>query len=165
MDETWKEINGFNGYYVSTTGKVRGKSGKVLRPFLDTKGYQIVKIKGNKVASTKKVHRLVAEAFIENAQGKPQINHKDGDKTNNNVENLEWCTGSENQWHRVHVLGKYPKENKNVNPPLAVRCVETGIVYASCKKASKAASVSDTSILKCCRGKWKKCKNLHWEFA
>lgn len=101
MTETWKPIDGTDGLYeVSNTGKVRslnyGNSGITQELRLTTErvtGYVKVRIKyiGN-VQRMCLVHRLVANAFIPNPDGLPCINHKDEDKTNNNVSNLEWCT-------------------------------------------------------------------------
>jgi len=113
-NEEWKTVDGVNGYYkVSNTGHVRGiyrvvphgKSGhkaipcKTMTPFVDHYGYEIVSLSlGNKFKKLR-VHRLVALAFLPNTENKPQVNHKDGDKLNNNVGNLEWSTASENQLH------------------------------------------------------------------
>ena len=92
MIEEWKDIPGYEGLYeVSNTGFVRNKKrNKLLKGFIDRNGYKIVLLsyKGQKHFS---VHRLVAEVFIPNINNSYQVNHKDEDKTNNNVDNLEWC--------------------------------------------------------------------------
>ena len=104
--EIWKYINGYFGRYeVSSFGRVKSHIyrghplTRILKLSIDTGGYPIVKLYFNKKSRTTKVHRLVAEAFILNPNRLPQVNHKDGNKQNNNVDNLEWCTCLENQKH------------------------------------------------------------------
>lgn len=106
MEEIWKDIKGFEGEYeVSNTGKIKSKKRKnerILIPDVDRYGYLRVCLfysKGGYIR--KKVHRLVAEAFLPNVNELPQVNHKDGDKKNNNVDNLEWCTAKENLRHAL----------------------------------------------------------------
>jgi len=88
--EIWKDIEEFNGNYeISSCGRLRNKTSKyVLKPRKNYKGYLDIKICGK----NKLIHRMVAQAFILNLDNKPQVNHIDEDKTNNNVGNLEWCT-------------------------------------------------------------------------
>lgn len=109
--EEWRPIVGFEGLYeVSNTGQVRsldrclvnslGRSvfikGKLLKIYDNTFGYKFVSLVMDKHSSPTYVHRLVAQAFIPNPQGLPQVNHKDENKSNNRVENLEWCTAKYN---------------------------------------------------------------------
>ena len=105
MIEEWRPIEGYEGLYeVSNTGRVRSvdrydnrnyfRKGKVLSPGKDTVGYLFVILHCNGKSKEINVHRLVAKAFIENPDNLPQVNHKD--KTNNNVDNLEWCTAKYN---------------------------------------------------------------------
>lgn len=99
--ENWKEINGTLGrYLVSNTGKViSAKRGRFLTPKVDKYGYEVVTLwlGGKRIYRT--VHRLVAKAFIENPDNLSQVNHKDFNKRNNNVDNLEWCTSRQNIKH------------------------------------------------------------------
>ena len=113
MKEEWKPIEGYEGLYeVSNLGRVksiernvpfRGSSitmhGKVLKPYANENGYCFVVLYQNTRQKRHKIHRLVAETFIPNPEKKKCINHVDGNKKNNRVDNLEWCTHSENNKH------------------------------------------------------------------
>jgi hypothetical protein len=100
----WKKITGWSAYEVSDTGAVR-RNGKLLSIFT-VKGYSSVNLSDFNRRKSARVHRLVAEAFIDRIDGKTTINHIDGDRSNNKVENLEWCTPSENELHSYRVLKK-----------------------------------------------------------
>lgn len=99
MNEIWKDIKGYEGLYqVSSWGNVKGKKG-ILKPYITEKGYLKVGLFKDGKNHKKRVNRLVAEAFIPNPLNLPQVNHKDGNKKNNSVSNLEYCTNSENRNH------------------------------------------------------------------
>lgn len=102
MTEVWKDIDG--GYAVSSEGRVIGPRGHILRQQKMRHGYLYVKIGGPN--NVKTIHRLVADAFLANPEGKRTVNHINGDKADNRVENLEWSTDSEQHTHRSRVLGK-----------------------------------------------------------
>ena len=115
--EIWKPIQGYEEYYeVSSEGNVRSKDrirangipikGKQLKPNVLKDGYAQVTLVVNGKPKCMKIHRLVAIAFIENPENKPQVNHKNGIRNDNRVENLEWVTISENHRHAFAVLGK-----------------------------------------------------------
>jgi hypothetical protein len=116
MNEIWRKIEEFKNYEVSNLGNVRSlnyrRTGetKILKLGKDKNGYLYICLWENGKQYFKTVHRLVATAFISNPQGKPQINHINGDKENNRVSNLEWCTGKENCQHAyntgLHVITK-----------------------------------------------------------
>lgn len=147
MNEIWKEIPGYEGYYeVSNLGNFRSKDrwvkyknngtrlypGKSLLVEEMQDGYKrIVLMKeGKKIRYM--CHRLVAQTFIDNPENKEQVNHIDGNRRNNMVTNLEWCTQSENEQHAVHVLNKSMKGKTKAKP---VKCIELDKIFPSMKKA------------------------------
>jgi hypothetical protein len=102
----WSEVKGYSGYRVSTEGGVLGKKGKPLKPYKTKDGYLEVNLSEKGVTKKFNIHRLVAETFLCNPEGLPQVNHLDGDPGNNHLQNLEWCSASRNQIHSCDVLGK-----------------------------------------------------------
>jgi hypothetical protein len=121
MIEIWHPCVGFETHYeVSNFGNVRSIEryannghnnglrklpSKTLKPCLSKSGYMLVSLSVDNIKSMQNVHRLVARAFTPNESNKPQVNHKDGNKLNNHVGNLEWVTVSENGIHAYRVLG------------------------------------------------------------
>lgn len=100
MQEIWKEIPGYEGrYFVSTWGNVKNQNGALMKPFTNEKGYLKVQLKIYGKKKNLRVNRLVAEAFLPNPYNLPQVNHRDGNKQNNSVTNLEWCTNQQNNEH------------------------------------------------------------------
>lgn len=107
--ELWAPVEGYGGrYIVSSHGRVQSRRG-FLKPGIVTDGYLAVRLSLYGHCKTLTLHRLVAKAFIPNAEGKAQVNHKDGVKTNNHVDNLEWVTPGENHLHAYRVLGRAPR--------------------------------------------------------
>lgn len=103
MAETWKRFKNTT-YSVSSTGYVYNEySGKILKPFPNNNGYLTVDLFHNTVKERISLHRLVAITFIPNLENKPFVNHIDGNKQNNCVDNLEWCTPSENSKHAIDI--------------------------------------------------------------
>lgn len=137
--EYWKVIPDYDGKYLASNfGNIKNKiTGNILSQFNDKDGYKMVSIN----SKPKRVHRLVASAFLGNFPDL-QINHKDGVKSNNNIINLEWCTCKENNIHRCRVLG-YKGTPHHCQKVL---CVETGIVYNSIHEASRLLNLKRSNI-------------------
>ena len=112
----WKEIPEFDGYLISSVGDVKGKRIKKLKQRTDKDGYCVLDIRCQGIKKTLKVHRLVAQAFIPNPDNKPQVNHMNGNKTDNKISNLEWTTGKENVNHRFEKLGQTVTAEWNRKP-------------------------------------------------
>jgi len=120
--EFWKKIEGFESYEISNYGRLRkilkfrknrDYNAIMLKPSFDKDGYLRTVLTISKTEKyNKTIHRLVALSFIDNTENKPQINHKDGNKSNNLVENLEWCTAKENSIHAIKLglSGQAPGE-------------------------------------------------------
>lgn len=180
--EEWKDVKGFEGQYkVSNMGRVwsisrlvriGGKTGScqtkdiILKQSTDLKGYKKVCLNDNGKTRCKFVHRLVAEAFINNIEGKPQINHKDGDKTNNNVNNLEWCTNGGNQKH-AYRLGLNKVTGRAGRPKIAVKQLtiknEIVAMYCSLNEAGRMIGVCAVNIRKVLLGERKTAGGYKWE--
>lgn len=117
MKEEFRQIDGAPGYFVSNLGRVRSsKSSKCLREAKNNRGYSVVGIyNAQHKLFTQLVHRLVAKAFIDNPEGLPHVNHLDGNKQNNRVDNLEWSSPSRNQRHAIQNGLRKPFKGSN-NP-------------------------------------------------
>lgn len=161
MNEQWRDIPNYEGrYQVSSEGRVRNaRTGRVLRPGLAYNGYYMVRLCKDGYARTQRVSRLVAQAFVPGFAPELQVNHINGDKTDNSADNLEWCTPSENQLHRHRVLGQQAHNRK------AVQCVETGKVYASITDAAEDVGVSVYNLSRVLSGRRKTTHKLHFIFV
>ena len=128
MNEIWKNIEGYEGYYqISNLGQIRSldrklwngqafhlRKGKILKSFIRKNGYKNVVLSKNSQLKNFMIHRLVAEIFISNPKNKKDVNHLNGIKIDNRVDNLEWCTRSENQIHAYNtgISKPYIRSNK-----------------------------------------------------
>lgn len=171
MKEIWKDIPNYKGLYqVSNTGKIKSVShytrnnrngglrltkGKILSQYKMPNGYFQVQLSNNEKRAKKYVHRLVADSFIENNDKLSDVNHIDGNKSNNNVFNLEWCSHKDNQIHMV--------KNHMTKKAIPVICNETGNVYHSMSEAEKNTGINRHIIKKLCVS-GKIFKGLSWGY-
>lgn len=148
-----KDIKNYEGIYaVTEDGRVWSyRSKRFLAPQLAGKGYLKVELykKGHKKASVF-VHRLVAEAFIPNPDSLPEVNHKDEDKTNNNISNLEWIT------RQANVAYSNSK---------AIRCIELNRIFNSIIEAERALNLCHENICKVLKGKLAHTGGYHFEYV
>lgn len=164
MNEEWREVKNYNGYKVSNFGRVYSmKVSRLLKPHPDKKGYLRVKFWKDGKGYTFKVHRLVAQAFIPNPHNYPQVNHKDENKTNNIVDNLEWCDNTYNAHYGSHIERATKNLVNRKNLSLPVLCVETGKVYPSIMEARRQTGLRN--IDECCRGNRNTAGGFHWKYA
>ena len=180
--EEWRDVVGYEGLYeISNFGRVKSlnyrKTGEegLLSPQPTSRDYLQVGLSKNGKRKIYSIHRLVAIAFIPNPNDYPEVNHKDEDKSNNCVDNLEWCTSKYNanygtrskrqsENHADFSGDKHPRATK-------IKCVTTGEVFTTIKEASEKYNISNRNICSCCRGKLKSAgkhpvtgEKLVWEY-
>lgn len=163
--EKWLKVKGYEERYeISDMGRIRRLSdGGLMRPAINQNGYQHVVLSKNGKTKDFRVHRLVATHFIENKAGKRDVNHKNGIKTDNRADNLEWLTHSENELHKIYTLGTPSKLLGACRP---VKCLNTGVVYRSISEAKRELNLpKSTHIQEVCAGKLKQTKGLMWSYV
>lgn len=157
ITEVYKTIEDYPNYEVSNLGNVRNrKTGLMLRPDKNNDGYLRVNLCKNGKSKMFKIHRLVASAFIPNPEHKRTVNHINGIKIDNRLENLEWATHSENVKHafKTGLTSGRPKQK--------VRCVETKQEFTSMTEAGRYFKCGVGSIWASIRKGWG-CKGHHFE--
>lgn len=168
MQEILKDIVGYEGLYkVSNLGYVKGKKG-ILKPYINLRGYYSVCLVKHNKPKTYRLHRIVAQAFIPNPDNKPQVNHIDGDKSNNKAENLEWCTQSENMKHAFRIGLCNNKRNGQGIRAVSVAQLDKDnnivAIYASQKVAGRINNISPNTINACLRGVLKTGGGYKWAY-
>lgn len=160
-------IEGFENYSITDDGRVfNNKTNRCLKLHPDTKGYIRCSLYKEGKKHTKKVHRLVAQAFIINNENKPEVNHIDGDKTNNVVDNLEWNTTKENCNHARKKLNHTNSKGKD-NPLSKKICsLKNGVVYRVYDSINQAKQYGFNigNICRCLKEKHRKCNGFQWRY-
>lgn len=185
-EEIWKDIKGYEGYQVSNFGNVRSVDkfdsigrfikGKNIKLMKNRHGYYRLSLCKDGKVSNYSVHRLVAQAFIPNTENKPEVNHINTIKTDNRVDNLEWCTKKENNEnpltyfnrkrginHPKPMLGKFGKENPKSKS--VYQYDKDGVFIKTWESISLANKYYNTRhISDCCSGKRKSCVGFIWRY-
>lgn len=162
-----KDIKDYEGLYaVTSCGRVWSyRSQMFLSPYTDVRGYLRVDLYQNKSKKSCKVHRLVAEAYIPNSNNLEQVNHKDENKQNNCINNLEWCDAYYNNHYGSHSQKISLSLKGNTRASKKVLCVETGIIYESGMDAYRRTGISNVCISHALNGKSKTAGGFHWRYA
>lgn len=175
MEEIWKDIDGYEGLYqVSNLGRVRTLAryrvkARIRKPVPDKNGYMTVRLTHKKVGKTHKIHRLVAEMFIENPDGCKEVNHKNEKKYDNRVENLEWCDktynvnyGTANSRRKEHSTNCLTTSKKVAQISLSGDVIA---IYPSLSEAHRKTGFSIACLSMCCNGKTKKSYGYNWKYV
>ena len=159
--ETFVKVEGFEKYEVSNLGRVRNiESGRVLKPQLHHSGYLGLRLCENNKQKYLYLHRIIATAFIDNPDEKPQVNHIDENKLNNDLSNLEWCTERENAIHGTRTKRIAEKNFKKV---IQLDLNDNILnVFKSMKQAEQETGIDASSISRCCNGKRKSAGRFKW---
>lgn len=174
-NEIWKDLKGYEKYYkISNFGRLYSKRKNTIMTNLHHNcGYLKINLVKNKTMKSVYIHRLVAENFIANIENKPQVNHIDGNKLNNRVDNLEWCTAKENQSHSINVL-----KNKRYKIPIVygenhhnskkIKQIENGKTintFFGCGEASRETGINKHNIWSVLKGNRKTAGGYFWQYV
>lgn len=160
-----KTIKNFPNYYISEDGHVYRKRDMHEITYQKSKvGYISVYLWNNGYHKRKYVHRLVAEAYLNNSDNRPCVNHKDENKSNNNVSNLEWCTYQYNNSYGNSTPTKKAIEARKI--PVVQMSLDGDIIaeYESASEAMRQTNNHQANISACCRNKIKSCGGYKWQY-
>lgn len=185
-NEEWRDVVGYEGYYkVSSLGRLKSlariinksdgtkqsRNSIIRKQIIHPTGYCITTLSNNRGISIK-IHRLVAQAFLDNPKNKRTVNHKNGIKTDNRVKNLEWATDKENILHSFRELGqkgshlgKLGALNHNSKP--IIQFTKSGDFiqeFAGQREAERITGVSQRDISNCCNGRQKSANGYAWKY-
>lgn len=183
--EIWRDVVGYEGQYlISSLGRIKGIDriarrgnfsvrvpGLIKKVSINNRGYYSITLCKDARYRHFVIHKLVAQAFIPNPENKEYINHKDGNKLNNNINNLEWCTVSENNQHAYDIglkvgaaLGKFGADNPSSKPVLLIARDNKIIEFAGIHEAARATGLNASSICAALRGRAESCGGYKWEY-
>lgn len=163
MEEIWKDIKGFEGLYqVSNMGRVRSLRKNIILKSRIARGYEGVTLCANNIHKDYYIHRMVANAFIPNPNNYPIVNHKDENKTNNCVDNLEWCTQEYNVNYGTGIAKRARSRSKKV---LQFNLDGTFIKeWKSTMDVQRNLGFAQSNIVKVCNGKRKSAYRYLWKY-
>lgn len=170
MEEIWKDIEGFNGdYWVSNLGRVKSvRKNIILKKSITNRGYEKAALYKNKKGYKYfLIHRLVANAFIPNPDNLPQVNHKDENKTNNCVNNLEWCTQEYNINYGTGTRRcQLANTNGKLSKPVLQYTLEGIFIkeWKSTMDVQRNLGFNHANISRCCRGKYAYAYGYIWKY-
>ncbi len=161
--EIWKDVVGYEkNYQVSNTGLVISKlTGKIRKPVLGKRGYFELTLMLNGKMKLVKLHRMIAEAFIPNTDLKPFINHKDSNKQNNKIDNLEWCTNGENIQH-AYDNGKMSRKTAVKQLSLSGELIK---IWDTVTHTRRYYNMNASNIVQVCKGKRQTAYGFKWEYV
>lgn len=176
--EVWKDIDDYKGLYqVSTLGRVRSvervanngnRIGRIRKAYVPLNGYPQVCLSNSNKHKTLNIHQLVANAFISNPHDLPQVNHKDEDKTNNCIFNLEWCDAKYNSNWGTNISRSAAARKNDPKRSISVTQLNTdGVLLASFQSAHEAerqTGIHHANILACCLGERKTAGGYVWKY-
>lgn len=164
-NEIFKEIKDFPGYYISNFGRLYScKKEKFLSPCDDKHGYLMLHLWKNNKQYVRKIHRLVAESFIENPENLSDVNHKDENKTNNYVENLEWCS----RQYNLNYGTRSKRQADSISKAVNMINKETQIILSTFKSsydAYRQTGINAGHITQVCKHNRKTAGGFLWEYA